>query len=133
MSPSVYDRRDPILGDRIYPKHIQLGKREFWMKQSKTSHNHKHHGPHRLRKETILRLKRGHGHLGKVIQMLEDDQGCLEILQQLSAVLSALGASRTLIINDHLDSCLRPTLKAGNESVISEIQEIIGRTTKVKL
>jgi DNA-binding FrmR family transcriptional regulator len=52
------------------------------------------------------RLRRAAGHLNNVISMLEDGRPCLDIVQQLQAVESALHAAKKTLIHDHLDHCL---------------------------
>ena len=56
--------------------------------------------------KVINRLKRAAGHLQNVIGMLEDARPCLDIVQQLQAVESALHAAKKTLIHDHLDHCL---------------------------
>lgn len=81
--------------------------------------------------EAIVRMKRVRGHLDKVIQMVEDGAACTDLLQQLSAVLSALGGCRALLFSGHLKTCLRPALKSGNEPLIDEIEKLATRVMKV--
>lgn len=52
------------------------------------------------------RLKRAHGHLAKVIDMLEQEKPCADIAQQLSAVEKAITNAKRVLIHDHLDHCL---------------------------
>ncbi len=61
---------------------------------------------HTTHPEVANRLKRADGHLRKVIEMIEAERPCLEIVQQLYAVESALARARTTLIEDHLDTCL---------------------------
>jgi DNA-binding FrmR family transcriptional regulator len=82
-------------------------------------------------KDSINRLKRAHGHLSKVIQMVEADKPCGDVLQQLSAVISALGGSRVQILKSHLNSCLKPVLKAKDGKLVKEIEDVILRAMKV--
>ena len=56
--------------------------------------------------KVINRLKRAAGHLQNVIGMLEEARPCLDIVQQLQAVESALHAAKKTLIHDHLDHCL---------------------------
>lgn len=81
--------------------------------------------------DALLRLKRATGHLTSVIGMIEDHRPCVEILQQLTAVISALGSTRTLLFQDHLNSCVRPLLKEGDEKTLKELSVIIRRSMKV--
>lgn len=98
------------------------------------SHSHDDHDHHALfhpaHREGVVRLRRARGHLDKVIQMVEEGRHCTDILQQLSAVISALGGCRTLLFSGHLKTCLRPALKAGNESLIDEIEKLSSRVMK---
>lgn len=61
------------------------------------------HGSH---PDLIKRLKRATGHLQNVIEMMEHGRGCAEIAQQLHAVERAVGATKKLLIHDHLDHCI---------------------------
>ena len=63
--------------------------------------------------------------------MLEADKSCTEVLQQFSAVISALNSTRVLILSDHMESCIKPALKAGQESLLSERQDVIGQSLKL--
>ncbi len=81
--------------------------------------------------ESSVRMRRARGHLDKVILMVEDGEACTDILQQLSAVISALGGCRTLLFSGHLKTCLRPALKSGNEDLIDEIEKLSSRVMKV--
>lgn len=57
-------------------------------------------------KAIIARMKRAHGHLGKVIRMLEDGAECEDVLTQFAAVNKALGRSGYAIVSTGLRHCL---------------------------
>ncbi|MEM1004033.1 MAG: metal-sensing transcriptional repressor [Pseudomonadota bacterium] len=61
---------------------------------------------HRTHPQITARLKRAHGHLAKVIAMLEDHAPCSEIAQQLFAVEKAVANAKRVLIHDHIDHCL---------------------------
>ncbi|SDX69596.1 hypothetical protein NreA [Ruegeria halocynthiae] len=65
-----------------------------------TSHTHNSHS------QITARLKRAHGHLAKVITMLEDEAPCADIAQQLFAVEKAITNAKRVLIHDHVDHCL---------------------------
>ncbi|WP_170781796.1 metal-sensing transcriptional repressor [Ruegeria conchae] len=65
-----------------------------------TSHTHNSHP------QITARLKRAHGHLAKVITMLEDEAPCADIAQQLFAVEKAITNAKRVLIHDHVDHCL---------------------------
>lgn len=62
--------------------------------------------------KVINRLKRADGHLRNVIAMLDEGKPCLDIVQQLQAVESAIHAAKKTLIHDHLDHCLDTALQA---------------------
>ena len=61
---------------------------------------------HTTHPEIVKRLKRSHGHLRTVIEMLEGGRPCLDIAQQLHAVEKAISQAKKTLIQDHLDHCL---------------------------
>jgi uncharacterized protein len=69
------------------------------------------HGSH---PELIARLRRAHGHLGSVIEMIERGRTCLDIAQQLHAVESAVTNAKRELIKDHMEHCLNGDPDAGS-------------------
>ena len=82
-------------------------------------------------REAVMRLKRAGGHLDKVVKMTEAGAGLSEILQQLSAVISALGGCRLMLFNGHIRAKLRSALRSGNEPLVDEIEKLASRIMKV--
>jgi DNA-binding FrmR family transcriptional regulator len=54
----------------------------------------------------INRAKRAHGHLGKVITMMEEGAECEAVLTQLSAVLKALERTGFQVVATGLQQCM---------------------------
>ena len=54
----------------------------------------------------IKRLKRAHGHLASVIEMLASERSCVELAQQLQAVESAINSAKKTLIHEHISECL---------------------------
>lgn len=63
------------------------------------------HNPEAQRK-IVNRLRRAHGQLGAVINAVESDAHCRDIVQQLSAVSKALDRAGYLVISTALRECL---------------------------
>jgi DNA-binding FrmR family transcriptional regulator len=61
--------------------------------------------PHQMR-AVINRAKRAHGHLGKVIALMEEGSDCEAVLIQLSAVLKALERTGFAIVATGLQECM---------------------------
>lgn len=77
---------------------------------------------HQSHKSVVLRLKKANGHLAKVIKMIEDQEKCLHISQQLFAVEKAITQAKKLIIHDHIEHCLEEG--SNKKSDIEEFKEI---------
>jgi len=54
----------------------------------------------------INRAKRAHGHLAKVIAMMEEGSDCEDVVTQLSAVLKALERTGFAVVATGLQQCL---------------------------
>lgn len=82
---------------------------------------------HESHPEVVKRLKRAHGHLETVIEMIEQGRDCLDLAQQLHAVERAIANAKKLLIHDHIDHCLEnsvgPRGRASSDS-IREFKEI---------
>jgi uncharacterized protein len=61
---------------------------------------------HASHPDIIARLKRAHGHLASVIQMIEAERPCVDLAQQLHAVEKAISNAKRELIQDHIDHCL---------------------------
>jgi uncharacterized protein len=57
---------------------------------------------HDTHPDVINRLKRAHGHLASTIAMIEGGRNCLEVAQQMHAVIKALEGAKAVFIHDHL-------------------------------
>ncbi len=72
------------------------------------------------------RLKIARGHLEKVIEMIETDEYCIDILHQMQAIQEGLKGTGNLILENHLKTCASDAIKRGDsETAISEIMEVI--------
>lgn len=79
---------------------------------------------HESHPEIIRRLKRAHGHLAKVIAMMEAEKECMSVARQLLAVESAVTNAKKALIRDHVDHCLELAVKKGDKSAVREFKEI---------
>lgn len=76
--------------------------------------------------EGILhRLKIAQGHLKKVIQMVEEDVYCIDVLNQMQAVESAIAETETVVLENHLKTCAIDSIRKGRqEEAIREIMTV---------
>ncbi|OGH17667.1 MAG: hypothetical protein A3C22_02195 [Candidatus Levybacteria bacterium RIFCSPHIGHO2_02_FULL_37_10] len=74
--------------------------------------------------EAIKRLTIIEGHLKKVTQMVQDGSYCPNVLQQSSAVQSALKKVDEILLKGHLDTCFKNAIKSnGGEKEIEELMD----------
>ena len=81
------------------------------------------------RKSDLLhRLKIVQGHLDKVASMIDEDEYCMDIIHQSYAVQKALEKVDRLILENHLMTCVRESLKNGeSEEKVNEILEVFDK------
>lgn len=61
---------------------------------------------HARKTQILRRLKIIEGHLKKVKTMVEEDEYCIDIIHQSLAVQNALKQVDSLVLADHLSSCI---------------------------
>lgn len=82
---------------------------------------------HASHPDIVKRLKRAHGHLKSVIEMIEAERPCLDVAQQLQAVEKAIEKAKQSLIHDHLDHCLDGAaagLSGEARTTLAEFREI---------
>ncbi len=72
----------------------------------------------------VARLKRAEGHLRSVIAMIEQDQPCVDVAQQLAAVESAVANAKVEFIRDHIDNCLDGGPGGDPRALVAELKAI---------
>lgn len=88
---------------------------------------HPHEHPHTQTKAVLNRLSRAAGHLDSVKRMVEDGRDCSEVLIQLAAVRSAIGATAKIILKDHIEHCIVDAVDSGDSSALDELNRAIER------
>ena len=78
--------------------------------------------------EALRRLKNIEGHVRGVERMLEDNAYCIDVIRQIQAVQAALNKVSTMILEEHLNSCLITAVRGDSpeerERVLKEITEV---------
>ncbi|HEY3345102.1 MAG TPA: metal-sensitive transcriptional regulator [Anaerolineaceae bacterium] len=86
--------------------------------------------------EVVLnRLKSVEGHVRGVERMVEDGAYCIDVIRQIQAVQAALNKVSSLILENHLNTCLITAVRgedpAERERVLTEIAEVFETSQKV--
>lgn len=94
---------------------MQVPKRQV---SGKKENNHK--------SQIVHRLKIARGHLEKVINMVNEDEYCIDIVHQLIAVQSALKNTDEIILENHLKTCVADNIRKGDaDTAIKEVMEVL--------
>ncbi len=85
--------------------------------------------------EVVLnRLKSVEGHVRGIERMVEDDAYCIDVIRQIQAVQAALNKVNTMILEEHLNSCLITAVRgedpAERERVLKELANVFDMSTK---
>ena len=82
------------------------------------------HGTAQTKEKSLLAAKKAQGTLNKVIEMIENDKYCPDIIQQVDAVIGSLKSVKKHLLNGHLDHCLENKLKEDRSKTIAELVRI---------
>ncbi len=64
---------------------------------------------------TTRRLNRIEGQVRGIGRMIEDERYCIDILQQMQAIKSALAKVEDAILKDHAATCIATAIASGDE------------------
>ncbi|MGZ3584135.1 MAG: metal-sensitive transcriptional regulator [Ktedonobacterales bacterium] len=77
------------------------------------------------KQDVLKRLNYIEGHLGGIRKMVEEDKYCVDILRQTFAVRKAIEKLESLILEQHLHTCVPEGIKEGREdAVIDELVQL---------
>ncbi len=90
-------------------------------------------GPHPINKQALRRLKNIEGQVRGIQRMVEQEQYCVDIITQISAVRAALNSVGMLILKRHIETCVSDAIKAGGEEKTHIIDELMNVLSRAKL
>jgi len=84
-----------------------------------------------VKSDILRRAKIIQGHLRRVVKMIEDEEYCIDIVNQSLAVQNALKKIDEIILEDHLKTCVVDRIKKGqSEEAAKEVMEVFKRKEK---
>ncbi|QFT77308.1 metal-sensitive transcriptional regulator [Erythrobacter sp. THAF29] len=82
----------------------------------------------------LNRLNRIAGQVRGVAKMIEDDRYCIDILNQISAIKSALAKVESQVLKDHAACCINEAISSGDEAEqrekFGELVELLEKRVK---
>ncbi len=86
------------------------------------------------RTNVTRRLASAAGHLKGIERMVAQDEYCIDVIQQIQAVQSALNKVNTLILDNHLHTCVTAAVRGEDpderEQVLKEVTNVFAMTAK---
>jgi DNA-binding FrmR family transcriptional regulator len=77
----------------------------------------------------IRRLRRIGGQVRGIERMIERKEYCIDILQQMAALRAAVDSVALLILEDHVQGCVRSAAEKGDaDHYIEEVLDVVRRT-----
>lgn len=85
-----------------------------------------------MKKESALtNFKKTKSLLGKIIKMMENDEYCIDIMQQNLAAVGLLKSAHQSLMEDHLHHCFTKAMHSKQEKKKMEMIEEILKVTKL--
>ena len=81
----------------------------------------KSHHSEKTKANLITRLNRIEGQIRGIKGMIEKDTYCDDVLNQISAIQSALNGVSKLLLEGHMKSCVVERINEGDHEVIDEL------------
>jgi DNA-binding FrmR family transcriptional regulator len=81
------------------------------------------------RAQLVRRLSRIEGQVRGIARMIEREEYCVDILQQTAALRAAVDALSILILEDHVQGCVRTAAERGEaDAYVDEVIDVVRRT-----
>ena len=87
------------------------------------------HSYSRDRAQLLRRLSRIEGQVRGIARMIEREEYCVDILQQTAALRAAVDALSILVLEDHVQGCVRTAAERGEaDKYVDEVIDVVRRT-----
>lgn len=81
------------------------------------------------------RLSSAAGHLKGIERMVEEDSYCIDIIRQIQAVQAALGKVSTMLLDNHLHTCVTTAIQGDDpverERMLQEVTSVFAMSSKL--
>lgn len=79
--------------------------------------------------QLVRRLARIEGQVRGIARMIEREEYCVDILQQTSALRAAVDSLAILVLEDHVQGCVRTAAEHGEaDRYVDEVVDVVRRT-----
>lgn len=83
------------------------------------------------KEKALINFKKAQSLLAKISEMTENNEYCMNIMQQNLAVIGLLRSAHEMLMENHLNSCFKNAMASKNEKKKQEMTEEILKVTKL--
>ncbi len=83
------------------------------------------------KQKTLINFKKAQSLMVKIIKMTEDNEYCIDIMQQNLAVIGLLKSAHQMLMEGHLNTCFKRAMGTKNEKRKKEMIQEILKVTKL--
>lgn len=93
-----------------------------------SDHSTFRHSYSKDRAQLIRRLNRIEGQVRGIARMIEREEYCVDILQQTAALRAAVDSLSILVLEDHVQGCIRTAAERGEaDAYVDEVLDVVRR------
>ena len=91
--------------------------------------SHFRHSYSKDKAQLVRRLSRMEGQVRGIARMIEREEYCVDILQQTAALRAAVDAVSIMVLEDHVQGCVRTAAERGEaDKYVDEVLDVVRRT-----
>ncbi len=83
------------------------------------------------KQKTLINFKKAQSLISKIIEMVEENKYCIDIMQQNLAALGLLKSAHQMLMENHLNTCFKKAMATKNERRKQEMIDEILKVTKL--
>ena len=83
------------------------------------------------KQKTIINFKKANSLTLKIIKMIENDDYCVNIMQQNLSAIGLLRSAHEMLMENHLNSCFKHAMASKNEKKKREMTDEILKVAKL--
>ncbi|MBL7141922.1 metal-sensing transcriptional repressor [Patescibacteria group bacterium] len=83
------------------------------------------------KQKTLINFKKAQSLMTKIIKMIEENEYCIDVMQQNMAVIGLLKSAHQMLMEGHLNTCFKRAMGTKNEKRKKEMIQEILKVTKL--
>lgn len=94
-------------------------------------HHRSRYNINTMKEKTLINFKKAQSLIAKITEMVENNEYCIDIMQQNLAVIGLLKSAHQMLMEGHLNTCFKKAMANKNEKRKQEMIDEILKVTKL--